>query len=84
MLRLTSLQQTSDGYAVRWNSIGGTRYALEFSAGLEPATFQPIDQALDLSTYGVTSALTFVDDFTPTPPPATNLMRLYRVRVLNE
>ena len=84
VLRLTDLESASNGYVVRWNSIGGTRYAVEFSTGLDPAIFQPVDQTLDLSTYGVTSALTLVDDFTLTPPPATNLMRLYRVRVLNE
>lgn len=84
VLRLTRIEATENGYEVRWDAIGGTRYLVEFSTGLDPATFQPVDQALDLSTYGVTSALTLMDDFTLTPSPATNLMRLYRVRVLNE
>ena len=88
VLRLISLEQTSGWYALRWNSTGGTRYALEVSPGLENAPFQliaqPMREAVDAADYGVTSVMSFVDDFTLTPPPATNLMRVYRVRVLNE
>lgn len=88
VLRLTGLEQTSDGYVVRWSSIGGTRYELDASAGLEDATFlpvaQPLSRAMDPSAYGATSVMSILDDFSLTPPPATNVMRLYRVRVLNE
>lgn len=87
LLRLTQLQLTSGWYAVHWNSIGGTRYRLEYSATLTPPDFQPLPrplpEELDPATYGAPSTQSFVDDFTLTPPPDTNLMRLYRIRVLN-
>ena len=88
VLRLTQLNLSSSWYVVGWNSVGGTRYMLEVSPQLDPAAFQPVPRPLadelDPTAYGVTSAMSFVDDFTLTPPPDTNRMRVYRVRVINE
>lgn len=87
VLRLTQLQMNSGWYGLWWNSVGGTRYTIEYSEQLDPTDFRPVPRPLldelDSSAYGATSTLSFVDNFTLTPTPETNLMRLYRIRVQN-
>lgn len=88
VLRLVQLVLTSGWYALHWNAAGGTRYRIEYSPGLETDSFlplpRPLAQELDPASYGTDSVQSFVDDFTLAPPPGTNGMRVYRIRVLNE
>jgi 1,4-alpha-glucan branching enzyme len=87
VLRLTGLTATAGGYTVQWNSIGGTRYGLEFSPGVTD-TFtrivRPLLSEMDCSPKGTPTNMTFTDDFTLTPPPDQPGLRLYRLRVVDE
>jgi len=87
VLRMCSMLTTSGWYVVDWDSVGGTRYRVEYDSGFDDA-FTPILQSLaaeiDPSLAGTPSTMSFTDTFTLTPPLGTNSFRLYRVRVLNQ
>jgi len=88
VLRLTQLV-SGEGMTLKWSSVGGTRYRLEYSEGLDPVQFLPVVRTLaeevDSAATGETSTQTFIDAYTNTPPlTGTYWMRVYRIRVLNE
>ncbi len=92
IFKLVGWQFTPAGYEVRWNTIGGVRYRLEYSlgynadspdGGFEPVA-RPLSSEMDTSAQGDPSIMTFTDDGTLTPPLGTNILRLYRVRVMHE
>ena len=73
---------------LRWSSVGGTRYRVEYSEGLVPALFQPVVRPLadevDPAAYGSTSIQSYVDGFLNGTDEGTNWIRIYRIRVWNE
>ena len=92
VLRVEGLPPTSTVFAVRWHSVGGSRYGVEYSPGFT-ATQQDggftrivrgFSDEVDWAPRGTPSTMSFVDDYSLTPPLGTNTMRLYRIRVLNE
>jgi hypothetical protein len=87
VLRMAGQAAATSGYTVRWNSIGGTRYGVEFSPGVTD-TFtrivRPLLSEMDLSPKGTPTNMSFVDDFTLTPAPGPSGLRLYRLRVVNQ
>lgn len=74
--------------ALRWSSVGGTRYRVEYNDDLETSPFQsvarPLADEVDPSAYGATSVLSFTDGFLGGTDEPTNVFRSYRIRVLNE
>jgi subtilisin-like proprotein convertase family protein len=87
VLRLAGVSAIPGGYTVCWSSIGGTRYGVEFSPGVTD-TFtriaRPLQSEMDCSPKGTPTNMSFTDDFTLTPEPGPNGLRLYRVRTLDE
>jgi len=88
VLRLTQLV-SGEGMTLDWSSVGGTRYRLEYSDGLDPVQFQPVvrtlSEEIDPAATGETSTQTFIDAYTNMPPlTGTYWIRVYRIRVLNE
>jgi 1,4-alpha-glucan branching enzyme len=86
-LRLTQLL-SDGGPTLGWSSVGGTRYRLEYSDSLAPENFlpmvRPLAEEIAPAAYGTPATLYFRDDFTNLPPPSGYLMRVYRIRVLNQ
>ncbi len=72
---------------IRWPSVGHTRYRIEYSRTVEGA-FTPIPRPfadeVDPNPIGTPGTMTFVDDFTFTPPPATDESLIYRIRVVGQ
>jgi len=79
--------QSGTGYPlISWSSVGGRRYAVEFTDGLTVSAAS-FTQALMVTETnvpaGVESTGTFVDDYTLTGgPPGTN-SRFYHVKLVN-
>lgn len=87
VLKLAGVAAAANGYALRWSSVGGTRYGLEFSPGATDAftrIVRPLLSELDTSPKGTVTNMTFTDDFTLTPAPGASGLRLYRVRVVDQ
>ncbi|MGD9781352.1 MAG: alpha-amylase family glycosyl hydrolase [Kiritimatiellia bacterium] len=87
VLRLLPFE-TGDVSVLRWNSVGGTRYRVEYSDRLVPLDVQsvvrPLAEEVDPAGYGVSSIMAFTNEFTHVPPEGSYEFRLYRIRVLNE
>ena len=80
--------EPGDLSVLRWNSVGGTRYRVEYSDSLVPLDVQPVVRPLaeevDPAGYGIPSVATFTHAFTNAPAAGSYEFRLYRIRVLNE
>ena len=76
------------GSALRWSSVGGTRYRVEWTDDLADGVFHPVErpvaEELDPANYGIPSVLSFVDDFLDGGSTNQAGKRVYRIRVLNE
>ncbi len=88
VLRLTQLLSGA-GMTVGWRSMGGVRYRLEVSDGLDPPDFLPVVRPLveevDPAATGVESTQSVVDAYTNLPPQNGGYwLRIYRLRVLSE
>jgi len=86
IFRITSAGWLTNGFfGLSWDSIGGTRYRVEYSNGRGVgAAFtevvRDISSEMDSNAVGTAGTQTFVDDLSLTGP-ATNSARYYRVRV---
>ena len=73
---------------LRWNSVGGTRYRVEYSDGLVPldvrSVVRPLAEEVDPAGYGMSSTMSFTNVFTNVPAAGSSVFRAYRIRVLNE
>ena len=73
------------GSALRWPSVGGTRYRVEWTDDLATGVFhsveRPVSEELDPANRGTPSVFSFTDDFLDGPAEGK---RVYRIRVLNE
>lgn len=80
--------ETGGGTLLRWASVGGTRYRVEWSDDLEGGVFQPVVRSvadeLDPGAQGEESTLSFTDDYLGGAETNGGGMRTYRIRVLNE
>ena len=85
---LRILPFTAGDPALRWSSVGGTRYRVEAGTRLVPADFEPVMRPLgeetDPAAYGAESVQTYLDAFLGGTDTNALPMRIYRVRVLNE
>jgi hypothetical protein len=91
VLQITDWLRLTNGHvSLAWDSIGGTRYRVQFRNGTDTSgvlgaftdLVQPLTNEMDASPYGATSAQTFTDDFTLTGGSPTNHSRYYRIRVV--
>ncbi|MGD9611925.1 MAG: alpha-amylase family glycosyl hydrolase [Kiritimatiellia bacterium] len=73
---------------LRWASVGGTRYQVEWADDLGAGGFQavarPLAAEIDPAAYGTASTLSFQDDFLAGTATNGAGMRIYRVRVPND
>ncbi len=73
------------GSTLRWPSVGGTRYRVEWTDDLATGVFhsveRPVSEELDPANRGTPSVFSFTDDFLDGPAEGR---RVYRIRVLNE
>lgn len=76
------------GAELRWRSVGGTRYRVEWTEDLVAGEFQspprPLAEEIDPAAYGEDSTMSFLDDFLAETGTNGAWMRAYRVRVLAE
>ena len=87
VLRLANLSAAASGYTVQWNTLGGTRYGVEYSPGatdIFTRIIRPLLSEMDCSPKGTPTNMTFTDDFTLTPTTGVNGLRLYRLRVIDQ
>ncbi len=87
VLRLLPVDPAAPG-VLRWRSVGGTRYRVEWTAGLETEPFRPVvcpaAAEMDPAAWGAESTLDYTDDFLAGTATNGERLRAYRVRVLNE
>ncbi len=87
VLRLLPPEGPSASF-LRWQSVGGTRYRVEWTAELTTGAFHsvecPVAEEQDPSAYGTPSVFSFADDYLDGVAAPLDGKRLYRVRVLNE
>ncbi len=88
-LRITSITRAANGhYTVVWNSVGGTRYRVQYSNGAGNGSYTGAytdifaSEATDPSATGTASSMTFTDNFTLTGGPPPNGARYYRIKVV--
>lgn len=89
VLRLDGRWLGGGRVGLQWDSVGGTRYGLEYGSGYSPARPDgnfvpltlPLTNEVDPALPGLPGVMKFTDDGS-LMPPATNL-RLYRLRVLH-
>src|SRR5262249_4801912 len=84
---LKAMDNTSGFPVILWQSIGGTRYRVQYSDGTNTALVfqdivQPATAEIDPASIGASSTITFVDDFTLTPSPVLGMLRYYRIKVV--
>ncbi len=80
---IASIRWNGAGFPViRWNSVGGRRYRVEFSNGSGGISFRPIIRSLaeetDPAPVGLASYMEFVDDGSLTGGPSG--FKFYRIR----
>lgn len=76
-------------FRLKWNSVGGVRYRLQFSDGDEAGNYngqftdlvRPLAEEMDASAAGTPSFMQFVDDFTLSGGPPAHGRRYYRLRI---
>ena len=77
-----------DPAGLRWRSVGGTRYRVEWTDDLPDGGFQPVvrppAEEVDPAAWGTMSTQTFTDPFLGGTSTNEEPIRIYRVRVLNE
>ena len=77
-----------DPAGLRWRSVGGTRYRVEWTDDLPAGGFQPVvrppAEEVDPAAWGTMSTQTFTDPFLGGTSTNEEPIRIYRVRVLNE
>lgn len=80
--------QSGTGYPqIRWASVGGRRYAVEYADSLvvSGASFIPVLTVTETNVAaGVESTATFVDDYTLTGNPPGAKGRFYRIRLASQ
>ena len=89
--RITQAVRVPDGSnLIVWNSVGGTRYRVQYSDGSPggPFVFHDVvlrvDWEIDPAPVGGASSMAFTDDYTRTPALPSNGRRYYRIRLLQE
>ena len=89
--RIAQAVRAPDGSnLIVWNSVGGTRYRVQYSEGGAGGPFVfhdvvlPVDWETDPAPVGGVSSMAFTDDFTRTGPLPPNGRRYYRIRLLQE
>ena len=74
--------------ALRWSSVGGVRYRVEWTEDLAEGIFQPVArpvaEEVDPAALGEASEKGFMDDFLEGTETNGGPVRVYRVRVLNQ
>jgi subtilisin-like proprotein convertase family protein len=87
MLRLLPFEAEA-GPELRWRSVGGTRYRVEWTDDLAGGEFQeaarPLAEEVDPSVYGAEAIRSFTDDYLEGEGGEGGPVRIYRIRVLNE
>ena len=83
----TAVRNSAGQNVITWNSIGGTRYAVQFADGApQPGAFheipRPVPLEMDPHPIGSSQSMTFVDDFSATGTPPATSARYYRIRVI--
>jgi hypothetical protein len=76
-------------FRLKWKSIGGVRYRVQFSDGDADGNYngsftdlvRPLSVETDSSALGVESQMFFIDDFTISGGPPVSGRRYYRLRV---
>jgi hypothetical protein len=76
-----SIQPGTSYPLIRWSSIGGKRYAVEYADSLGANFLQALIVAETNAPQGVASTETFVDDYTLTGGPPKTSGRFYRIRL---
>ncbi len=70
---------------LRWASVGGTRYRVEWTDDIVAGVFhsqpRPLAEEMDPAAYGAVSTMSFLDDFLSGSATNGAWMRAYRVRV---
>lgn len=88
VLRFLPFEIGAEALALRWASVGGTRYRVEWTDNLESGVFQPasrpVAEEIDSAAYGEASTMSFLDDFLAGTATNGAWMRIYRVRVPND
>lgn len=85
---LGALRSPDGSNLVVWNSVGGTRYRVQYSDGESPERFVFNDIVLtaefeiDASRVGSASSMSFIDDFTRSPPVPPKGKRYYRIKIV--
>ena len=81
--------QTNGHVTLKWSSVGGTRYRVQYADGPANAsnlTFNDIARPLateqDASAYGTPAVQVFTDDFTLSGGAPTSGSRFYRIRIV--
>lgn len=79
---------SGSGLPLRWASVGGTRYRVEWTDDIVAGEFQstprPLAEEVDPAAYGEAATMSFLDDFLAGTATNGARMRAYRVRVLAE
>ena len=87
---LGALRSSNGSNLVVWNSVGATRYRVQYSDGEAKGRLAfhdivlPAEFEIDSSPVGSASSMSFIDDFTRSPPVPPNGQRYYRIRLLQE
>lgn len=90
-LRITSITRAANGhYTIVWNSVGDTRYRVQYSNGAGNGSYnsaytdivRSVGVETDPSPAGTASSMTFTDDFTLSGGPPPNGARYYRIKVV--
>jgi hypothetical protein len=90
-LRITSVTRAGNGHStIVWNSVGGTRYRVQYSNGDDSGSYngaytdivRSVGVETDPSPVGTASSMTFTDDFTLTGGPPPHGTRYYRIKVV--
>jgi hypothetical protein len=90
-LNIPALSMTSEGFCqITWAAVGGVRYRVQYADGALEGAFtggfgdvpQPVQYETCLAPTGTPAPMTFVDDFSRTPPPSGEGTRYYRVRLV--
>jgi hypothetical protein len=90
VFRIISITRNTSGQPMlKWSSVGGTRYRVQYSNGGATGGYNGVytdvvrsaQIEIDQNPIGINSSMIFTDDFSLTGGPATNGARFYRIKV---